>query len=223
MILVFSSACHKSSLTLEQVEKSADFQKLLDEEHPMALYYLGEEYILKNDYDNAIKYFEKSASQYFIPAYCPLAGVYSAKHDYKKARYWYERGVEVEDAEAQFLLGKMYLKSTGIDYNDESYPMAKKLIEKSAEQDYVHAQTALGYMYYVGEAVIQNYQKAFEWYEKAAEQEDPEAQYNLGIMYYKGEGVEKDYDEALKWLNKSCKNGYEISCRQIKYCEQRRK
>lgn len=56
----------------------------------------------------------------------------------------------------------------------------------------------LGYVYYWGEGVEKDYQKAMMYYEIAAGQTDfpypaEEAKFFLGEMYYWGNGMEKDY------------------------------
>jgi TPR repeat protein len=75
--------------------------------------------------------------------------------------------------------------------------------EALAEGGDASAQYSLGTMYYKGEGVPKDYQKAGKWFQKAAEQEDAKAQYNLGVMYGKGEGMLQDYQKAMKWLQKA--------------------
>lgn len=79
--------------------------------------------------------------------------------------------------------------------------VATKLTRSAAELGYPAAQYSLGYMYYKGEGVPQNYDKAAKWFRRAADQGHPEAQYVLGRMYHRGEGVPQNYVEAHKWLN----------------------
>ncbi|HEY3326356.1 MAG TPA: tetratricopeptide repeat protein [Novimethylophilus sp.] len=72
---------------------------------------------------------------------------------------------------------------------------------KAAEQGEAQAQFNLGWMYYTGQGVTQDYRQAADWYHKAAEQGLSIAQYNLGLMYGTGQGVTQDYIEAHKWWN----------------------
>ena len=60
-------------------------------------------------------------------------------------------------------------------------------------------------MYYKGEGVAKNAEKAVHWWRKGAEQGSPDGQYNLGLMYHKGEGVTKNAKEAVKWWRKASK------------------
>ena len=53
----------------------------------------------------------------------------------------------------------------------------------SAEQGDAVAQYSLGVVYYSGDSVPQDYEKAFEWFTKSAEQDDARAQNDLGAMY----------------------------------------
>jgi TPR repeat protein len=83
-----------------------------------------------------------------------------------------------------------------------------KLNERAAAQGHLGAQYKLGEMYYRGEGVKQDYQKAREWYEKAAAQGHLGAQCKLGEMYYRGEGVKQDYGKAVYLFEKAVERNY---------------
>jgi hypothetical protein len=53
------------------------------------------------------------------------------------------------------------------------------LFKKAAEQGHVDAQNNLGALYFTGEGVDRDEQKAIEWFEKAAAQGNEEAIANL--------------------------------------------
>ena len=53
-------------------------------------------------------------------------------------------------------------------------------------------------MYYTGQGVRLDNDRALEWYRKAAEQGNPDAQYRLGRLYDKGLSVRQDYAKALE-------------------------
>jgi TPR repeat protein len=78
---------------------------------------------------------------------------------------------------------------------------------KAADQGDVQAQLYLGFSYFVGQGVKQDYAEALKWYRRAAEQGYPAAQFNLGVMYYKGQDVKQDYAEAVKWYRKAADQG----------------
>lgn len=70
------------------------------------------------------------------------------------------------------------------------------------------AQKNLGWKYYQGEDVPQDYEKAMMWYRLAAEQNFSPAQNNLGHMYESGQGVPQDYAEAVKWYRLAADQGH---------------
>ena len=69
-----------------------------------------------------------------------------------------------------------------------------------AEAGDSRAQYQLGLMYYRGEGLPQDYQKAALWYRRAAERGDVDAQLNLGLMYAQGLGLTQSFYEAFKWF-----------------------
>jgi uncharacterized protein len=111
---------------------------------------------------------------------------------------------EQGDAEAQSLLGYMYINGEGV---LKDYKEAVKWIRKAAEQGYAEAQSNLGVMYANGRGVSQDYKEAVKWFRKAAEQGYARAQYNLGVRYANGLGVIKDDKEAVKWYRKAAEQG----------------
>ncbi len=85
--------------------------------------------------------------------------------------------------------------------------MALKWLRKAADQEYVDAQSAIGFCYFNGLGVKQDYTEALKWLEKAAQKGDMSAQYNLGIMYETGKGVTPDSEKALEWYRKAALQG----------------
>jgi TPR repeat protein len=62
------------------------------------------------------------------------------------------------------------------------------------------AQYQLALMYYRGEGLPQDYEKAALWYRRAAERGDVDAQLNLGLMLAQGLGVKQSFFAAFKWF-----------------------
>jgi TPR repeat protein len=63
-------------------------------------------------------------------------------------------------------------------------------------------------MYFVGEGVTQDYQKAYRWFANAATRADREAMFGLGKTCL----VLNRDDEALKWLNAACAADFLPAC-----------
>lgn len=101
------------------------------------------------------------------------------------------------------LFGFILLIISTISVNASEFRDALKL----AEQGNAKAQLNLGFMYYSGEGVFQDYKQAAMWFRKAAEQSYVKAQLNLGFMYYSGEGVLQNDKKAYMWVNLARYNG----------------
>jgi len=158
------------------------------------------------------------------------------QRDSAKAIHWYTKAAEQGNANAQTQLH--FLKSTtsvnaGVKKEGKSFisfvvsivlficlacayafifgmtaPVSSDdLLAKATEGD-AAAQYDLGWRYYFGEEVEQDYEKAVEWFTKAAEQGHTEAQTSLGVRYYFGEGVEQDYGKAVYWFTKATEQGH---------------
>jgi hypothetical protein len=82
-----------------------------------------------------------------------------------------------------------------------NYCMANKTAENSK------IMYLLGYMYYLGKGVEQNYNKAIKYYKRSAEMGNSYALNCLGTMYCLGIGVERNYEESIKYYKKSAEMG----------------
>jgi uncharacterized protein len=74
------------------------------------------------------------------------------------------------------------------------------VIEQARTGDSV-AQYKLGYGYYLGRGIAQDYTQAAIWWKKAAEQGFPQAQNNIGVLYNSGKGIPQSFSEAYFWQN----------------------
>lgn len=83
---------------------------------------------------------------------------------------------------------------------------------KDAERGMKEAQTFLGFLYYNGEEVKQDYQKAKYWLEKASAQGDEDAHFYLASLYYNGYGVRQNYQTAFKLYEKAAQKGNVHAC-----------
>ncbi len=88
-------------------------------------------------------------------------------------------------------------------------PRATWWLEKAAQKGHAPAQYQLAVMYYTGEGMEQNTQRARELLEKAAQKGHAPAQYLLALMYYKGEGGKTDKPQARYWLEKAAQQGFD--------------
>lgn len=73
----------------------------------------------------------------------------------------------------------------------------------------------LGFMYFDGIDVKQNYSKANELFKKACDGGYAEGCGNLGYSYFHGKGVRQDYFKASKLYKEACDGGVAIRCGQL--------
>jgi TPR repeat protein len=107
-------------------------------------------------------------------------------------------------AEAQFSLGELYRKGSGV---AQSYWEAFKFYKLAAEQGYGEAQYSLGSMYVKGDGIAQDYSEAMRWYRLAADQGVLYAYTELGRIYRLGLGVPVNYRVAADWYKLAANNG----------------
>ncbi len=92
-------------------------------------------------------------------------------------------------------------------FDNGDYATALAEFRPLAEEGSYYAQFYLGFMYYNGNGVLQDYKEAAKWYTLSAEQGDGDAQNNLAVMYEKGQGVLQDYKESFRLYSLAVENG----------------
>ncbi len=124
------------------------------------------------------------------------------KKDYANAlMLWYPLAMK-GDAEAQLMLGNLFMREEGI------YKNPKKGLywyEKAIAQNDVDTSKTLGLMYLYGRDVKENSERAIELLLKAARQGDVESQYNLGNVYLNDDITRPNPPKAAFWYQKAAK------------------
>ena len=169
-------------------------------------YYYGNG--VKQDYNEAAKWFRKAAEQGNADAQYNLGSAYfygnGVPQNYNEAAKWFRKAAEQGDAAAQNNLGFAYLNGIGVPQNDNE---AAKWFRKAAEQGNADAQYNLGSAYFYGNGVPQNYNEAAKWYRKAADNGHHGAQYTVGVCYESGWGVPKNFSLAESFYKKAAESG----------------
>ena len=78
------------------------------------------------------------------------------------------------------------------------------------------SQHNLATMYYKGDGVNQDFEKAFTLTKYVAERGYAPSQYNLGHMYMNGEGVEQNSTIGVQWIIKAARQGHSEAQRMLK-------
>ncbi len=157
----------------------------------------------------------------FAAAIVVVCGASSAMADLAQGRAAYLAGnhrqalrqleplASAGDAEAQLLIGSLYLHGQGVRRDPTR---AITYITTAAQHGRVEAQTLLGFIYYYGTGYapddkLRDFSKSVEWLTQAANNGDSFAQYLLSQLYETGVGVSPDRAKAVEWGRKAAEKG----------------
>lgn len=198
-------------------------------------YYQGEG--TKQNYTEALKYFQKAANNGDAYSYAWIAKIYyygnGCAQNYEEAFKWFLKAANAGQTVVYGWLGSVYYEGKGCNKN---YGEAIKWFKKAAENGDTRAYVGLGASYMqlkqYSEAlpwlkkavdnneslaffwlgiyysfVQQNYQESYKWMKKAAESDIHDAYGHLARMYLTGIGTSQNPTAAFKWANKAVENG----------------
>jgi len=94
---------------------------------------------------------------------------------------------------------------------EEDAAIVVEKLEARAEQGDAETQNRLGDMYYHGDGVPENLERAVHWYRKAADQGHAPGQFNLARLYRNGKGVEQSHALAVHWYRKAAEQDLVIA------------
>ena len=102
-------------------------------------------------------------------------------------------------------------------YDEKRYVDAARL-RHDIDVDDQTVQFDLGWMYYNGYGLSQDYDEAIKWWRKAANAGNAHAQANIGVMYASGRGVRKDEVEAVRWYRMAAEQGHSGAQKNLGIC-----
>ncbi|KAL2184091.1 HCP-like protein, partial [Thermothelomyces heterothallicus CBS 203.75] len=97
------------------------------------------------------------------------------EQDFNRAKFWFERGDSLKDAQSQYGLGLLYLNGYGVKADPSR---AIDYLKTAANQDYAAAQVQLGYLY-LDHGSNEDVATANHYFELAARWANIEAYYHL--------------------------------------------
>ncbi|MCM1159887.1 MAG: relaxase MobL [Roseburia sp.] len=126
----------------------------------------------------------------------------------KEALKYFQRSAELNNANAQYALGKTYSDK------ESGYYDLKKAVEnlqKAAEQNLDHAKIALAKIYMNAEESFYDMKKAKDLYEQAAAHDNETAFYQLGKLHSNQEQGFYDLDKAIEYFEQAAGKGNEYA------------
>jgi TPR repeat protein len=197
--------------------------KSADANYPDALMVLGRHYCglesstekssITIDYDRGLKLLNKVLTldnkKAIIKTMTSLATVYEegrgVESDIIKANSWRKKAADNGDAHSQAYIAELYRFGKGGFHKD--LKKAYEYYSMSADMKCAEGIAGLSNLYFDGEYVQKNYEKAFQLCLEAAKLGSTMGMSNVGWMYELGHGVEKDLDSAKFWYSKAVHKG----------------
>lgn len=142
--------------SMEAEEAFKWLEKAANQNHPKALYCLGD---------------------------CYERGILGCPQDDKEAFKWYLLGAEKGDGDSQYKIGEFYKEGKGCDKDDKK---AFYWIKRAAKKGDMKPLYQLGIYYYHGQGVDKNFKKASKCLKTAAKKGHPDAQSFLDFYFYEG-------------------------------------
>ena len=124
--------------------------------------------------------------------------------DFREAEKYFLKSAELENTDALYGLGKLYLRKDFEGYNPNK---AVEYLIKAAQKNHVFAQYTLGKLFLKGDEVPKSAEYALRWLEEAVKNENEYAEYLLGKTLLIGEDIEQDCDRAEQLLKRSADKG----------------
>ncbi|HCU58823.1 MAG TPA: hypothetical protein DIC64_02455 [Alphaproteobacteria bacterium] len=153
---------------------------------------------VKSDYQKAFHFYSLAAQKDNIIALNNLGSLYfngiGTDTDYEKAASLFARAAELGSDDAAVNLAFIYLTSDNSDY----FQKAVNLFEQAAKKGNNTAKFMLGYAYYKGFIVEQDYYQAVSLIRDAANAGFDEANYIFANIYANGDGIAKNYGNAVR-------------------------
>ncbi|MDR0830503.1 MAG: T9SS type A sorting domain-containing protein [Prevotellaceae bacterium] len=119
---------------------------------------------------------------------------------------WFEQAGAAGYEKAYYNLFKIYSKAIGVEQDFNISVDYLDTLQNLTNRTY--ALSMLGYHYYKGLGVEQNYETAVTYFLQAAEYNYSDAFYFLGLCYRNGYGVEQDEAEAQYYLSRAAELGH---------------
>lgn len=127
--------------------------------------------------------------------------------NYSRAEECYTQAAVLGDANAQWMLGRMYYD--GITNRGYDFPLALHWFNESATNGSARGQLYLGMVYEYGLGLAPPaFDKAVEMYTLGSLQGDGEAQFYLGVMYLHGRGTAQDLAKGASLIRGAANAGF---------------
>jgi len=166
-----------------------------------------------NNLMEAAKWFDRSASQEYVPAMLKIGKMYEtgigARKSHSAASGWYGKA-----AESGSLVGMRKLGIVMYDGMKEAIPnptTAARWWKEASDKGDPESMVLLGKSFTNGVGVIHDDREAFNLFQQAADMGNGEAMFYLGEAHRTGKGPPKrNVEQCVHWYKLAAKNGYAV-------------
>ncbi len=176
----------------------------------------GSEYLVKKDYEQAMRCFREADARGNYYAMYNLACMYyfgdGVEKDERTALTWYRRAFEHGDPEAASRVGVMLEQGIGTQQDEEA---AFRAYLASAEMGSLSGMANAGRCYMEGIGIRTNRRKGLEWLEKASELGNGVASVMLGRLCLTDGAPEYDRARAARCFQRGVEQEYAPAARML--------
>ena len=161
------------------------YKKAADLNNPIGYYNVGKYFFEKEQYKEAVEYFNKARELGYTKAAIKLSELYlngyGLRKSKKKAFKMLSQAVEANDIMAIHQLGKFYWEGIGCKKDEKN---ALKYFELSSENKVPQGMYLLGSLYLEAKQIKKDFENGFFWLDKAAENGEINAIKKLIDLYH---------------------------------------
>ena len=162
------------------------YKQAADQGNPVGLYNVGNYFLVKQDYRNAIDYLHKSLSSGYSKAFLALADMalngQGMRKSKKKAFKYTSSGAKLGDIDAINQLARFYSEGIGV---SKDIKKAWEYYQQSADKNDPEGMYRLGRLHLDTAAAKRNPEKAIQWLDKSAASGHPNAIRQMRDLYQK--------------------------------------
>lgn len=216
------------NISEENERKTVDIlTNIKDKDDPAYLFTMGRLYYYGNSFidvnaDKAIEYFTKAFEQGYREGAQFLSYIYENGYgdvmpSKDKMIEWLKRGTESNQIDCMVNMAMIYLSDDSTYHKYRNPQKGIELLKKAALRGNGNAYFNLGNLYYIGEHIAKDDNKAYDCWKESANLKNPHGTDNLAYAYLEGVGCEKNIEKAIDSYKKAVVFGSGFSANRLYY------
>ncbi len=160
--------------------------------------------VVDRDLNKAVKYYLLAGNAGSVPSLMAAADIYEKDRNFPQAYKLFHMAASKE-VKAAYKCGEYLYKGLGTKVDKAE---AAKYLIQASNAGWPNAQIMLGDLYFKGEGLEQDVEKALSLYKSAALKNSPVAIWNVGLIYTNGaEKLNSNYQKGFYWLSLAAAKG----------------